>query len=79
MRSAFQYTATFRRYAFKSELNDVGQIELYYDELKNSIKNELAQRDSPNTLDNMVERAIMIDEKFYVRRMEQGKERGGSY
>ena len=70
--SASQYTASFRRYALDSGLNEVGQMDFYYGGLKDSIKDEIARDDPAENLNELIDRAIRIDERFFERRLERG-------
>ena len=73
--SASQYTATFRRLAAETGWDDSALLHMYYMGLKDGVKDELARMDRPRSLDQLIDRAIGIDERIYERRME----RGGGY
>lgn len=70
---ASQYTASFRRLAIDSGWNDAALITTYYSGLRDSIKDELSRSERPANLDDLIDRVITIDERFFERRMERGK------
>jgi len=70
---ASQYTASFRRLAIDSGWNDAALITTYYSGLRDSIKDELSRSERPADLDDLIDRVITIDERFFERRMERGK------
>lgn len=74
---ASQYTATFRRYATESGWNDAALMTHYYAGLKENIKDELARGDRPDTLDELIDQVITIDERFFERQLERGRPTGG--
>ncbi|TKA44817.1 hypothetical protein B0A49_13660, partial [Cryomyces minteri] len=75
---ASQYTASFRRLAIDSGWNDAALITTYYSGLRDSIKDELSRSERPASLDDLIDRVITIDERFFERRMERGKQ-GSTY
>ena len=62
------YTAIFRQDSIRVEINEEGLKKLFYDDLKEDVKDELYQKDQPDTLDEYIAIAIRIDERQYARR-----------
>ena len=71
--SASQYTATFRRYALDTGLNEVGLREAYYNGLKENIKDEISRGTEPDDINELIERVITLDERFFERSLEKGR------
>lgn len=44
-------------------MDDEGLMHLFYDELKEDVKNKLYKEDRPNTLDEFIAKAIYIDDR----------------
>ena len=68
-----QYTAAFRRIAMDTDFNDSALRHNYYLGLRDSIKDELTRGDKPENLEELIERATSIDERFYERQLERGR------
>ncbi|KAI7460908.1 hypothetical protein KC357_g8846 [Hortaea werneckii] len=76
--SASHYTAKFREYSGKTGWNDQALITMYYQGLKDNVKDELMRRGAAqDTLDRTIETAIEIDDKLYERQQE--KRHNGQY
>ncbi|OAA54381.1 gag protein [Akanthomyces lecanii RCEF 1005] len=83
--STQHFAREFRRIATKLEWDDESQMELFYDGLREDVKDDLYKMDRPDSFDTFVEMAIKIDNRNYARRLEKGgrapntgKRRGGS-
>jgi hypothetical protein len=70
-KSAMAYASVFRQNAFRSGINDDGLMQLFYDGLKEEVKDDLYQKDRPKTLDEYIAMAIRIDDRLYSRRQER--------
>ena len=70
-KSAMTYASVFRQNAFRSGINDDGLMQLFYDGLKEEVKDDLYQKDRPKTLDEYIAMAIRIDDRLYSRRQER--------
>ena len=62
------YAALFRQDSIRAEINEEGLKKMFYDSLKEDVKDELYQKDQPDTLDEYIAIAIRIDERQYARR-----------
>jgi hypothetical protein len=69
--SAQHFAREFKRIASKLEWDDESQMELFYDGLREDVKDKLADKDRPDTFDKFVEMAIKIDNRNYARRLEK--------
>jgi hypothetical protein len=80
--SAALYTAKFKEYATKTGWDKKALITMYYQGLKDNVKDELMRSAADqSTLENMVKAAIEIDDRLYERQMEKrhtGQFRGRS-
>ncbi|KAG6158705.1 hypothetical protein E4U37_005250 [Claviceps purpurea] len=47
-------------------------MELFYDGLREDVKDEIAKEDRPDTFDEFVSKVIKIDNRLYARRLERG-------
>ena len=65
---AMAYAALFRQDSMRVEINEEGLKKMFYDGLKEDVKDELYQKDQPDTLDEYIAMAIRIDERQYARR-----------
>lgn len=69
-----KYTAEFRRLMADLTYNDAAYIPIYRRGLAEEIKDELARRDDPDSLEDLISMATKIDSRLYARKMEkQGK------
>jgi hypothetical protein len=75
---ASQYTATFRRLAMDSEWDNTALTTMYYSGLKDTIKDELSRGEQPDTLSELIDKVITIDERLFERQMERTRP-GTSY
>ncbi|KAF4339823.1 gag poly [Fusarium beomiforme] len=82
-KSCAAYSAKFRQLAAKTQWDDDALMEIYYQGLKEEVKDELYKADRPDTLNEYATMAIKIDERQYERRKERaaraGKERGSNF
>jgi hypothetical protein len=61
-KSASAYATIFRQDAIRAEINNKGLMQLLYDSLKESVKDELYKVDRPDTLDEYIAIAICIND-----------------
>lgn len=73
--SASQYTALFQQYSSQTDWNDSSLKARYYEGLKSIVQDEIARSDRPDSLQEMIELAIRIDNRNY----ERGLEKRGHY
>jgi Zinc knuckle/Retrotransposon gag protein len=73
--SAARYTADFQKNAVKTGWNDASLKDQYYRGLKDAVKDDLAREEKPDTLRELVDTAIAIDNRHY----ERAQERRGVY
>ena len=66
-KSASAYATIFRQDAIRAEINDEGLMQLFYDGLKENVKDELYKVDRPDTLDEYIAIAIRVDDRQFVR------------
>lgn len=64
---ASQYTATFRRLALDSGWNEAALITHYYIGLRDSIEDELSRSERPDTINELIDRVLTINERFFER------------
>jgi hypothetical protein len=69
--SASTYTAEFQRWATKTGWNDDALRAQYYRGLKDSVKDELIKEDKSDTLKEMIDDAVKIDNRLYERALEK--------
>jgi hypothetical protein len=75
-KSASAYATIFRQDSLRAEINDEGLMQLFYDGLKEEVKDELYKVDRPDNLDGYIAMAIRIDDRQYARKQQrQGKDR----
>ena len=75
-KSASAYATLFRQDAIRAGINEDGLMQLFYDGLKEDVKDELYKEDRPGTLDEYIAKAIRIDDRLYARKQQrkgQGK------
>jgi hypothetical protein len=68
---ASKYTAEFQRIIGKIDWNEEALIAQYYQGLKDSVKDELARQNRPDTFNAMVQIAVRIDNRLYERKLER--------
>lgn len=73
--SAATYTAQFQQHMGKTDWDDSALKALYYEGLKDHVKDEIVRSGRPNTLHKMIEKAIEIDNRAYERNMEKKGQR----
>jgi hypothetical protein len=61
----------FRQDAIRAGINDAGLMQLFYDGLKEDVKDELYKEDRPATLDAYIARAIRIDDRLFARKQQK--------
>jgi hypothetical protein len=69
--SAATYTAEFQQYMNKTDWNDDALKAQYYRGLKDAVKDEIARSDRPESLPDMIEMAIKIDNRHFERNLER--------
>jgi hypothetical protein len=70
-KSAAVYATQFRQDSLRSEINDEGLMQLFYDGLKDEVKDELCKTDRPGSLDKYMAMAIRIDDRLYARKQQR--------
>ena len=81
-RPATALVAEFRQYACLVDWNDAALKKTFYHALSEDVKDELARVDRPDTLAELYDLAIRIDNRLFERRSEKGRRpvsHGGSY
>ena len=76
-KSAAAYATLFRQDSLRADLNEEGLMQLFYNGLKEEVKDVLYDRDRPDTLDEYIAMAIKIDDRQYSRK-QQKKGKGGA-
>jgi len=74
-RSAAKYSAEFQRIAALTDWDDDALVSQYYWGLSEGIKDEIARRDRPEELQEMIDTSINIDSRQWERRMEKTEPR----
>jgi hypothetical protein len=69
--SANRYTTEFKQLQSKIDWDDAPLKTAYYNGLKENIKDEIAHNDRPDTLKDMIELAVRIDNRLYERALEK--------
>ena len=69
--SVANYTADFNNFAALLEWNDPALRSQFYLGLKDNIKNELATQDPATQLNDLIEKARQLDERFHYRAQEK--------
>jgi len=76
--SAISYSSDFQQYAGRTDWNDEALSAQFYRGLKEHVKDEIARRDRPDTLEGMIETAVKIDNRVFERNLEKrGHYNGG--
>jgi len=70
-KSAAKYSAEFQRIAALTDWDDDALVSQYYWGLSEGIKDEIARRDRPEELQEMIDTSINIDSRQWERRMEK--------
>jgi Retrotransposon gag protein/Zinc knuckle len=70
-RSVAIYTSRFRQIVSLLNWDNSALMSRYYRGLKDDIKDEIARRDWPNDLQNMIATASKIDNRLYERQLEK--------
>ncbi|KAF4426104.1 gag polyprotein, partial [Fusarium austroafricanum] len=82
-KSCAAYSARFRQLAAKTQWDDDALMEIYYQGLKEEVKDELYKADRPDNMTEYVAMAIKIDKRQYKRRKEKAermaKPRGSNF
>ena len=76
---ATTYAAEFRRICARVDYTDNTKILMFYNGLKEEVKDELAKLDRPNDFLQYVELAIKIDNRLYERRLERKGNISGNF
>jgi hypothetical protein len=74
--SASVYTAEFMQQAAILGWDDYALIPYYDEGLKSHIKDELARRDRPETMDELIDFAVRVDNRFYNRQIQKREVEG---
>lgn len=78
--SASDYAATFRQLSTRTEWDDEPLMTIFYQGLKEEVKDELYKQDLPATLAEYIAHAVRIDNRQYERRREkQGGRKNWTY
>ena len=78
--SASDYASQFRQIAVSlGGWNDEPLKFLFYDRLKEVIKDKLYIEDWPETLDEYIAMAVRIDNRLYARRLEKRARRSSNF
>ena len=76
-KSAAAYTTLFRQDSLRAEINDEGLMQMFYEGLKDEVKDELYKVDRPDELDEYIAMAIRIDDRLYsCKQQRRGKGSG---
>jgi hypothetical protein len=70
-KSCAAYATMFRQDSLRAEINEEGLMQLFYDGLKEEVKDELYQKDRPETLDEYIGMAVRIDDRMYSRKQQR--------
>ena len=73
-KSTAAYATQFRQDSLRAAINEEGLMQLFYDGLREEVKDELYKADRPDTLDEYIAMAIRIDDRQYARKQQK---RGG--
>ena len=69
--SASEYASKFQQVASKTEWNDDALMAKFYHGLKDSVKDELTRTEKADDLAELIEKAIILDNRWYERNMER--------
>lgn len=70
-KSAAAYATLFRQDAIRAGINEAGLMQLFYDGLKEDVKDEIYKDDRPATLDEYIAKAVRIDDRLYARKQQK--------
>ncbi|KAF5120161.1 Retrotransposon-derived protein PEG10 [Metarhizium anisopliae] len=70
--SAAHYAREFKRIAAKLNWNTEPKMEVFYQGLKEEVKDDIYREDRPELFDDFVEMVIKADNRLYERRQEKG-------
>lgn len=65
------YAATFRQLSAKTNWNNDAIIQMFYQGLKDEVKDELYKENRPDIFSKYAKMAVKIDNRLYKRRMEK--------
>ena len=71
--SASSYTAEFRKQMSKLDWDDEALLAQYHQGLKPFLKQELLRKDEPDSLAELIELAVKIDNRFYEAKLSDGR------
>ena len=74
-KSAATYAAEFCCHSVFTQWNDEALCHLFYKGLKDAVKDDLAHRDRPDSLDDLIDLSIKLDTRLYERSLERGPTR----
>ena len=77
-KSASAYATMFRQDSMRADLNEEGLMQLFYNGLKEEVKDVLYDKDRPDTLDAYIAMAIRIDDRQYSRKQQRKGKSGPS-
>lgn len=69
--SAFNYAKLFREHALFLGWSHASLMAIFYNGLKEDVKNEIYMKDRPETLEEYIAMAVTIDNRLYARRLEK--------
>ncbi|XP_057683966.1 retrotransposon-derived protein PEG10 [Corythoichthys intestinalis] len=75
-RSVAEFSIEFRTLAAESRFNDAALQEIFTGALNESLKDELATRDEPDSLDSLIRLSIQIDNRQRERRRQRKEQPG---
>ncbi|TIC95016.1 Retrotransposon-derived protein PEG10 [Colletotrichum higginsianum] len=73
--AATHYAAEFRRICARLDYTDATKIFLFYEGLKEDVKDELSKQDRPDDFLQYAELAVKIDNRLFERRKEKSEKR----
>ncbi|KAK6220785.1 reverse transcriptase domain protein [Colletotrichum tabaci] len=73
--AATHYAAEFRRICARLDYTDATKIFLFYEGLKEDVKDELSKQDRPDDFLQYAELAVKIDNRLFERRKEKNEKR----
>ena len=74
-KSAAAYAAEFHCHAVFTQWNDEALCHLFYKGLKDAVKDDLTHRDRTDSLDDLIDLSIKLDNRLYERSLERGPTR----
>ena len=69
--SAAAYAADFQRIAANTEWDEESLTAMFYQGLKDTVKDKIVESDRPDELEEMIEKAIIIDNRQHERSVER--------